>query len=681
MTTKLTRHLSALWPSAREPYPPESTREPEIALVVEFLKSGLGATRAVYISAPITTGRTFVEWLANVRDLETLTPEDFKTRHRNQVVSKNIERVQPLVDAFRRTLDGAVIDPTAVGVVPGWTQSDYRVAWREIIHSFVHTIVFLDGWEYSSGCTYEFLIATHRGLKTVDQRQRPLSCIAGADLIRQAIGDFEAEGLSPDFIKAVYVELTQITDSRDVSAPVPTALVGTAQSEPKDAVLDRLASIGNVAQFVSFDSRLQQRFSRIIGYPPNARFRDVEDAASVLLKESPEGTVNVRSFDPQQPKGSEFVYGIRSIPEVVQHVNRLVSQGLFTIINETVDVHDGGVSGVSLGEIIEFAPDDTPRCVEKPGVATLPRKMGVRLLEVVYGFTPALPLGALRVEFSVHPIRRGYLAEHTIIWEVEPVQAARTNVEIRWPHVFSRMIGDKTFGLLVADAAGLPVPRTTVVGRRIAPFSFGTPTGTGEVWLRTAPPEAVPGRFTTRRGWLDPYKLLSIEDPTGTQLSGVLAQEGVPSAFAGAAATSAGEPFVEGVRGYGDRFMLGEERPIPLPQNVFADVRAAYALIRTALPEPVKFEWSHDGQRVWILQLQQLSSAMQGRTIVPGQPSRLIRFDVRKGLEALRELIPTLTPAADGVVLEGDVGLTSHFGDVLRRAGVPSWVESTSERT
>ena len=31
-------------------------------------------------------------------------------------------------------------------------------------------------------------------------------------------------------------------------------------------------------------------------------------------------------------------------------------RGYFTIVNETIDVHDGGVSGVRLGTIVEFAP-------------------------------------------------------------------------------------------------------------------------------------------------------------------------------------------------------------------------------------------------------------------------------------------------------------------------------------
>ena len=47
----------------------------------------------------------------------------------------------------------------------------------------------------------------------------------------------------------------------------------------------------------------------------------------------------------------------------------LAADGYFTIVNETVDTADGGVSGVVLGDIMEFAPLDTPRGVEKPGAS------------------------------------------------------------------------------------------------------------------------------------------------------------------------------------------------------------------------------------------------------------------------------------------------------------------------
>jgi hypothetical protein len=442
----------------------------------------------------------------------------------------------------------------------------------------------------------------------------------------------------------------------------------------KDEVLDRLARHANVAQFTSFDPALEQRFAWLHGHEANRRFASPEEAVAALLATSPEGSVNVRSFEPHDPKSREFIYGLRTVDEVAANLRRLARGGLYTIVNETVDVNDGGVSGVAHGSVVEFAPGDTPRAVEKPGTAALERGTAMRAFETVYGFRPALPEDPeLRVEFSLHPLRRGYRHDHTIVWEEEALPGGPAEAHTAWPNLFSRMLGDKAFGLLVAWLTGLRVPRTQVFPRRLAAFVFGDETGIAEPWLRTCPVEQMPGKFTTVRGWTDPYALMQHEDPDGTAIASVLAQRGVDARWSGALLSQPdGGVQVEGVRGFGDPFMLGERPPEPLPAGVEDDVRAVYARASSALG-PVRFEWVHDGREVWIVQLHKGASASQGRIIYPGEAAHWHRFDVTRGIGALRELIAAAN--GDGVVLVGHVGVTSHFGDVLRRARVPSRIE------
>src|SRR5215218_1372575 len=117
----------------------------------------------------------------------------------------------------------------------------------------------------------------------------------------------------------------------------------------KDAVLDRLSDSANVAQFVSFDAHVEQRYARIRGFAPNHKFPTAERAIAALLTASADASVNVRSFTPDNPKSREFIYGLRNLADAASAVSRLASTGLITIVNETVDVHDGGASGVALG--------------------------------------------------------------------------------------------------------------------------------------------------------------------------------------------------------------------------------------------------------------------------------------------------------------------------------------------
>jgi len=227
----------------------------------------------------------------------------------------------------------------------------------------------------------------------------------------------------------------------------------------------------------------------------------------------------------------------------------------------------------------------------------------------------------------------------------------------------------------IADALGLQVPRTVVIPRAVAPFALGRETGLAETWIRTCPTEQVPGRFTTRRGWLDPFRLMQDEDPTGDAIASILAQQGVEAKFSGALiAQTDREPLVEGVTGYGDEFMVGRRGPESLPEAVSRDVLATYRQASKELG-PVRFEWVHDGRSVWIVQFHRGVSATAGRIIFPGEAGRYHEFDVRGGIEALRTLIDAVKGSEDGIVLVGRVGVTSHFGDLLRRARVPSRIE------
>lgn len=137
------------------------------------------------------------------------------------------------------------------------------------------------------------------------------------------------------------------------------------QGHFKDSILAELANHANVAQFASFGPGAEPAIRHVCIYGASTgEFKTVEGAVADLIRKSVERSVNVRAFDPEQPKSHEFLYGLSDVAEAVGHVRRLAAEGLFTIANETVDVGDGGVSGVIYGGVIEFAPDDTPRCVE-----------------------------------------------------------------------------------------------------------------------------------------------------------------------------------------------------------------------------------------------------------------------------------------------------------------------------
>ncbi|WP_433968612.1 hypothetical protein [Tunturiibacter gelidiferens] len=331
-----------------------------------------------------------------------------------------------------------------------------------------------------------------------------------------------------------------------------------------------------------------------------------------------------------------------------------------------------GVSGVAQGGSFEFAPGATPRIVESGAVATLHEPEAVRILAGVYHVEPDVPKEHdLRVEFSIHPHRCGVRNTNTILWEAEQTDAENLHAPLRWPNLFSELIGDKVFGLLVADAYGYLVPRSSVISRKIPPFSFGRPTGEDEVWLRTAPMQPEPGLYPTVRGWTDPFKIMESSEGSG-QLASLLIQDEVRAKYSGAmiSATNGGA-LIEGVFGFGDDFMLGKSGPVELPAEIQNRLLTMHSAIQTALGG-VRIEWAFDGSEIWILQLQQIQAMSAGRTIVSGNVDHEVEFDVTRGLSELRLLLSEMEGRAWGVRLIGNVGMTSHFADVLRRSQIPS---------
>ena len=164
------------------------------------------------------------------------------------------------------------------------------------------------------------------------------------------------------------------------------------------------------------------------------------------------------------------------------------------------------------------------------------------------------------------------------------------------------------------------------------------------------------------------------EDPDGTAIASVIAQESVEPVYSGA---SLPEPdkdsdYVEGVKGRGDDFMLGGQRPDPLPSEVIHDVRMLAKRARSVVG-PVRMEFVHDGKEAWVVQFHRSADRYEAGVISPGSPARgWLDFDPDAGLEQLNELITRAQAEDKGVRVVGPVGLTSHVGDLLRKAGVPA---------
>ena len=451
---------------------------------------------------------------------------------------------------------------------------------------------------------------------------------------------------------------------------------------------------------LSFIYNAGNNIARFISVSPENKIRHVwidEDyTSSTDLKEniinlinlSSSKSVNIRSFSEVSVKGNRFVYGkkLEDIDEIMQIINENCVDGKYSIINETIDVNDGGVSGVIMGNIIEFSPNDTPRCVEKEGVCRLPLNVGLAILKIVYGFIPRHTFRPNhRIEFSIHPQMEGIMNWHTIIWEYEEIEETSFDVKISYPNNFSKFIGDKVFGLLLADFYNFKVPYTTVICRNVAPFSFGRQTGLHEKWIRTSPIVKESGKYFTGDRWQDPFELMIREEQKGDKdinIASILSQNAVIPVYSGGAIITSKGITIEGVSGKGDEFMLGtdasEKLPIVLKKQLEFELSGLIEL--NNILGDVSVEWVYDGAGIWIVQMNQLKHISKGNVIVKGEAIKYLDFDVKNGLSELHKLINEIEGKNIGIRLLGNVGITSHFGDVLRQLDVPSYIENILDK-
>jgi hypothetical protein len=188
-------------------------------LVFEVLDGLVEDRGAVYVSTPITTGQRFVEWRRGSGAALAPSGDHYRREHDRQVVQRNREHAKPIVRAVRERGWGIVIDPTSVHDVPGWQQRDYHAFWAQVIERYAGTVVFADGWEYSSGGAWEFLTAVRTGARLLREDLEPLTVEEGERLIKDAIVALEADGvLSTEPLRGALGELYRVAGPGEPNA-------------------------------------------------------------------------------------------------------------------------------------------------------------------------------------------------------------------------------------------------------------------------------------------------------------------------------------------------------------------------------------------------------------------------------------------------------------------------------
>jgi hypothetical protein len=179
-------------------FPPQPLHGTEVDRLASVFASVVSGREAVYVSTPITTGRR----LSGLGTIDKEHPE-YEHRYKNVVRDPNRQAARGVVDDLRRTAGRVVIDPSSLADIPGWTQDDYLTFWGSVIERFVERVIFVDGWQFSRGCVFEFYLATTAGIPTYSSERQPLRRHDGMALIDEAIAEFADSAIDATFFRQV----------------------------------------------------------------------------------------------------------------------------------------------------------------------------------------------------------------------------------------------------------------------------------------------------------------------------------------------------------------------------------------------------------------------------------------------------------------------------------------------
>lgn len=125
-----------------------------------ILKTLFEGNELYYVSTPINTGKRFIDWyVSDGRFLNNLS-DKYKIEFEENVIKPNVENAKKNIMIIKQNVKGAIIDPTNLeNHTLNWTQEEFYSFWTRVIRELVTNTIFLDGWEFSVGCSYELLSA------------------------------------------------------------------------------------------------------------------------------------------------------------------------------------------------------------------------------------------------------------------------------------------------------------------------------------------------------------------------------------------------------------------------------------------------------------------------------------------------------------------------------------------
>lgn len=185
------------------------TWQEEVDMLLSLIDCLVLDREAIYASSEFTTGRRYYDLCRRYR---VRTKEELKRRlgnYKAQLLAPNKEEGIRFARRLRELGHDVVLTPNPF-VEPDWSQSDYLGFWEKVIQRKCHAVYFNEGWEFSDGCTFEYLIGLKAGIPLFDHDRKKLEVGTAKEMIGRAIESLEKEGFKVPKLSNVYEELISL---------------------------------------------------------------------------------------------------------------------------------------------------------------------------------------------------------------------------------------------------------------------------------------------------------------------------------------------------------------------------------------------------------------------------------------------------------------------------------------
>lgn len=158
-----------------------------------------------YIACPITGGFLYLDHIRSVQN-------DLVISDASSLIVENIELAYRFSSRVRERTGQVCINP-AVLHRKHWTQDDYRHFWSRVIERFAGQMYLSRGWEVSSGCLFECLLAIRLELPLFNHELERLEYAEAIELAQSGIATLIEAGESSRFLKVLADEFQELNNS------------------------------------------------------------------------------------------------------------------------------------------------------------------------------------------------------------------------------------------------------------------------------------------------------------------------------------------------------------------------------------------------------------------------------------------------------------------------------------